>query len=304
MRDSHPSRSPATATRAPSSTVSNRSLERGLDVLRAFGSGATLLGNGDLVELTGLPKATVTRLARTLVEAGYLEHDPVHRGYRLGLPVLGLAHALRSGSTVLQAAAPRLRETAQSLHINVGIAGPDRDDMVYLESIRYSPRASLRTVVSGQRVPMALTSLGRAFLASLPEADQARQLAELKRHRTSWPRIRAEIDEAVASVRAQGFCVASWQPEVVALATPLEIAGHRTLALISACARSMRRRPSPRACRRRCWPCATTSWPRRCASTADATTNRLRRRQRSRIARAGMPSTTASPPSTDTIATV
>ncbi|HDR9191360.1 IclR family transcriptional regulator [Burkholderia vietnamiensis] len=231
MPDSRSSRSPATTARGPSSTVSNRSLERGLDVLRAFGSGATLLGNGDLVELTGLPKATVTRLARTLVEAGYLEHDPVHRGYRLGLPLLGLAHALRSGSTVLQAAAPRLREAAQALHINVGIAGPDRDDMVYLESIRYSPRASLRTVVSGQRVPMALTSLGRAFLASLPDTDYARQLAALKPHRTSWPRIRAEIDAAVESVHAQGFCVASWQPEVVALATPLVIDGHRTLAL-------------------------------------------------------------------------
>ncbi|RQT37473.1 IclR family transcriptional regulator [Burkholderia contaminans] len=231
MRELRPSRSSDASERGSTSTVSNRSLERGLELLRAFGSGATLLGNGDLVELTGLPKATVSRLARTLVEAGYLEHDPVRRGYRLGLPLLGLAQALRSSSTVLQAAAPRIRETAQSLHINVGIAGPDRDDMVYLESIRYSPRASLRTVVSGQRVPMALTSLGRAYLASLPDSACALQLAALRRNRQSWPQIRSAIDDAVASVHSLGFCVASWQPEVVALATPLEIAGHRTLAL-------------------------------------------------------------------------
>ncbi|ARF86791.1 IclR family transcriptional regulator [Burkholderia cenocepacia] len=231
MREPRPSRSSDTTERPSTSPVSNRSLERGLELLRAFGPGATLLGNGDLVELTGLPKATVSRLARTLVETGYLEHDAVRRGYRLGLPVLGLAQALRNSSTVLQAAAPRLRETAQALHINVGIAGPDRDDMVYLESIRYSPRASLRTVVSGQRVPMALTSLGRAYLASLPDAARSKQIAALKRNRQSWPQIRAEIDAAVASVHAHGFCVASWQPEVAALAAPLEIAGHRPLVL-------------------------------------------------------------------------
>lgn len=92
------------------------------DLLQPQRSGATLLGNGDLVELTGLPKATVSRLARTLVEAGYLEHDTLGRGYRLGLPLLGLAQALRSSSTVLQAAAPRVRKTAQALRINVGVA--------------------------------------------------------------------------------------------------------------------------------------------------------------------------------------
>jgi Transcriptional regulator len=53
----------------------NRSLERGIELLRAFGPGAELLGNGDLAERTSLPKATVSRLTRTLVQEGYLEHD-------------------------------------------------------------------------------------------------------------------------------------------------------------------------------------------------------------------------------------
>lgn len=44
----------------------NRSLERGIDILRAFKPGADLLGNGELAERTGLPRATVSRLAQTL----------------------------------------------------------------------------------------------------------------------------------------------------------------------------------------------------------------------------------------------
>ena len=38
----------------------------------------------------------------------------------------------------------------------------DRDDMIYLESVRYARRVSLRNVVAGQRVPIELTALGRA----------------------------------------------------------------------------------------------------------------------------------------------
>lgn len=214
------------------SAPSNRSLERGLELLRAFGPGATLLGNGDLAERTGLPKATVSRLTQTLVQGGYLEHDSVRRAYRLGLPVLSLAQALRSGSTVLGAAGPLIRETAQKLRINVGIAGADRQEMIYLESIRYSQRASLRTIVSGQRVPMELTSLGRAYIAMQPKAEFAVLMDTFERRgRSDWALLEREITEAVDAVHRSGFCVASWQPEVVALATPLCIPGHRLLVL-------------------------------------------------------------------------
>jgi DNA-binding IclR family transcriptional regulator len=210
----------------------NRSLERGIDILRAFGPGATLLSNSELVERTGLPKATVSRLAATLVESGFLEHDTTRRAYRLGIPVLSVAQAMRSGSTLLQAAAPMMRDTAQRLRINVGIAGADGEEMVYLESVRYSPRASLRTVVSGQRVPMELTSLGRAWLAMQSPADFIAIVERFRRRkRPGWAALENEIADAVRAVHQRGYCVAGWQPEVIALATPLAIPGHRVVVL-------------------------------------------------------------------------
>lgn len=217
---------------AETSTASNRSLERGIDILRAFASGTTLLRNGDLVEITGLAKATVTRLTKTLVETGFLEHDTVHGGYRLGVPVLGLANSFRTGSTALRAAAPLMQDFAQRLRINVGIAGADRTDMVYLESVRSSARRSLRTVVSGQRVPMKLTSLGRAYMSQLSAADLTARMNEFRAaDSVGWKVLEKEINLALQSVRTQGYCVASWQPQVVALATPLAIQGHSVLAL-------------------------------------------------------------------------
>ena len=102
------------STRAKKSPV-NRSLLRGIEILRAFRPGSELLGNGDLAERTGLSRATVSRLAQTLVATGFLEHDRAQRAYRLGAPVLSLGHAMRMGSSVLRIAAPMMTALAKKM---------------------------------------------------------------------------------------------------------------------------------------------------------------------------------------------
>ena len=199
----------------------NRSLERGVDVLRAFRPGSAQLGNAELAERTGLPRSTISRLTQTLVAAGMLQLDPETRTYRLAPAVLTLAHAMRSGSLLLALASPLMRGAAQTHKINVGLAAPDQDDMVYLESHRYHPRPSQRSVVSGQRVPMALTSLGRAYLAVAPPAETQLRLQHWRQARgPQWRALQMAIEAAVQDVSHHGYCVAAWQHEVVALATP------------------------------------------------------------------------------------
>jgi DNA-binding IclR family transcriptional regulator len=214
-----------TSAHKPGTSPANRSLERGIEILRAFRPGSGLLGNGELADRTGLSRATVSRLTQTLVGTGMLHQEPLRKGYRLAPAVLSLAHAMRSGSTILQLAAPLMRALAESKRINVGLAAPDRDEMVYLESIRYSRRVAFRNVVSGQRVPMELTSLGRAYLATTSPARRKVLYEVFKARRgRQWPPLLAEIEQAISSVLESGFCAASWQPEVVALATPLTTA--------------------------------------------------------------------------------
>jgi DNA-binding IclR family transcriptional regulator len=210
----------------PGLSPANRSLERGIEILRAFRPGSELLGNAEIAERTGLSRATVSRLTQTLVGSGYLQVEPRTRAYRLAPPVLSLAHAMRSGSTALAIAAPHMRAAAQMHRVNVGLAAPDRDEMVYLESIRYNRRPSLRTVVSGQRVPMELTSLGRAYLASAPEEQRKVLLAYFRRvRRAQWADLEPALAAAIRSVDEHGYCAAAWQPEVVAVATSLLFRG-------------------------------------------------------------------------------
>ena len=159
----------------------NRSLERGIEILRAFRPGVDTLGNGEIAERTGLPRATVSRLTRTLVESGMLEDVRTERSYRLAAAVLSLAHAVRMGSPVLKALGPLMRAESTRRRLNVGLATADLAMMVYLESIRYNPRPMLRSIVAGQQVPMELTSLGRAYLAGIPEPDRNRLIAQFRR---------------------------------------------------------------------------------------------------------------------------
>ncbi len=210
----------------------NRSLERGIEILRAFRQGVDTLGNGELADRTGLSKATISRLTQTLVASGILEHVSAERAYRLAAPVLALAHAMRISSPVLMTAGPKMRAVAEKHRVNVGLAAPDRDSMVYLESFRYNRKISLRNVVAGQRVPIELTSLGRAFLASLAESERRLIFLRLKASRSqSWQTVQREIEAAIDDVQKNGFCWAAWQPGVVAVAAPLVLSDDRIYSL-------------------------------------------------------------------------
>ena len=201
---------------------SNRSVIRALQILKAFRPGSEVLGNGDIADLTGLPRATISRLTQTMVEEGFLLHDASLRAYRLGAPVLSLAFSMRNSSAILRRATPLMEALARQERINVGLALADVDEMVYLESIRLGARASIRTVMPGQRIPMETTSLGRAWMSTLDEpALQTHFRHFASRHPAAWPQREKEIRKGLAAVKSQGYCVASWLPDVVAVACPL-----------------------------------------------------------------------------------
>lgn len=207
---------------SPDSEGMNRSLERGIAILRAFRPGVSSLGNAELAERTGLAKATVSRLTQTLVVCGLLQRDDQQRVYRLAPAVLSLAHSMRLSSPVLIAIGPLMRLEATRRRVNVGLATYDGDMMVYLESFRYSPRASFRTIVSGQRVPIEMTSLGRAYLWGLHETQRSKVLDDIAgRRQKAWPQLSVEIETSFHELATQGYCAVRWQPGVVAVSVPL-----------------------------------------------------------------------------------
>lgn len=204
------------------STNGSQSLERGLVLLRAFRLGTGALTNADLANRTSLPRPTVSRLTRSLVDSGFLIYDVGERGYRLGAVCLSLALVHRSAQPALELALPLMRGLAEGRRINVGLAVADQTDMVYLDSVRRSRMGLFRRLVPGSRIPMALTSLGRAHLSALAPADRQLLMARFAPdYGTAWPGISSAIRKSLRLIQRRGYCWAEWQAGMVAIATPL-----------------------------------------------------------------------------------
>jgi DNA-binding IclR family transcriptional regulator len=152
---------------------------RGLQVLRAFRSERTAVSNAELVRRTGLSKATVSRLTTTLLQMGFLRHEPGGRSFELAAGALGMGHAFIESSDLLQAVQPFMQDLAERLEVSAALAVPDDLDMVYIAYCASHRVATLRLGV-GSVLPMGLSAIGRAYLWGLPLAEQRALLARLR----------------------------------------------------------------------------------------------------------------------------
>ncbi len=229
---------PSTRTQSRSSggfvrsTPGSHSLERGLELLRAFRLGVGVLGNAELAARTGLPRPTVSRLTRSLVDADFLVYDHGEQGYRLTPAFLSLALAYRSAETPLDAALPLMRALAEGRRVNVGMAMADQLEMVYLDSVRLSRIGLFRRIVPGSRIPIAETALGCAFLAGLAAPARTALLARLRQaHGEAWPPLLKGVEERLQSVHVHGYCCAFWHAGLASVAVPLRTTTGRLYAL-------------------------------------------------------------------------
>ncbi|PZO76188.1 MAG: IclR family transcriptional regulator [Mesorhizobium amorphae] len=141
------------------------SLARGLQLLRAFSRADATLGNQELIQRTGLPKATVSRLTAMLVGLGYLDYDATLGRYSIGAATVSLGYSALSSNSVIHVARPLMQELADETGAAVAIGMRDGLEMVYLANCRSPGPVSLQLDV-GSRVPIDRTAMGLAWLAS------------------------------------------------------------------------------------------------------------------------------------------
>jgi DNA-binding IclR family transcriptional regulator len=148
-----------------------RAVERALGLLRCLGDGSAMadasalpdgsiaLSASDLARRMGLPTSTAHRLARTLLEAGFLELDEGSLRYRLGPAVveLGLqAYNERGLPRVL----PELAHLARVTRATADLAIRSGDHVVIVARGATRPEYAV-----GLRRPLHSTSLGKVLLA-------------------------------------------------------------------------------------------------------------------------------------------
>lgn len=211
-------------------------LAKGLQVLAAF-ERDTALNNGKLAEITGLPKATVSRLTGTLVALGYLQRDEESREYVIGSRMLGLGANVQRHMRLQRLARPLMHELADLLDASIVLGTRDGMQILLVEIAR-PPRSQL-TVNSeiGSHLPLATSSIGMSCLVATPVRDRMRLLKELQRlHPDNWMALRERVERAHAERERQRFVVSlhSRGGTLSAAATPLVLEPGRVFSLAAA----------------------------------------------------------------------
>ena len=162
-------------------------LSRGLDVLSCFRSGSRLLGNQDISERCRLPKSTVSRLTYTLTKLGYLHYVKESGKYRLGTATLALGSAVLGRFEVRDLARPLMQELADATGTSVALGARQRLSMVCVEVCKGNAVLSLNMEV-GMRLPLAISAIGRAYLAVCSDSERADLLDQIKElDHLAWP---------------------------------------------------------------------------------------------------------------------
>lgn len=213
-----------------------RTVERACAVLSAFSAAEPCLSLRELALRVGLPKATVHRLAGSLVACGFMEHRADGR-YALGLRLSELGAVARSDLDVVTVCSPAIDALAEATRETVLLGAVDWDTLeLTVVSTRVSPQTLSVLPLTGQRQMIPPGAPGKALLLGLPGAEAERVLERLplpaltsKTHTD-----REQLVMEIAAARSVGFAVAEdeYLDGVSGVAVPVLFEGGRPRAAI------------------------------------------------------------------------
>lgn len=179
-----------------------------MKVLQAVGDATDPPTVPQLVAATGFPRPTVYRIVAALISEGMMSEGRVRGTFDLGPRLISLAAGSRDGSELRQAASAPLARLRDKLGETVHLAVHSGDEMIYIDKLE-----SLRTVRMasriGTRVPMHSSSVGKAWLASIPPDEMRETVLRLTLSAQTEHAITSReilLDE-IAKTRERGFAL-------------------------------------------------------------------------------------------------
>ena len=162
----------------PRATDFVESLDRGLRLLHAFGQSTAPMSLSEIARAADLPRATARRILFTLQHGGYVSSDG--KLFALTARVLTLAGSYLRSNQIVAVLQPVLDQVATATQEISSLAVLDGDDVVFIA--RGSPtRIFSGGLEIGYRLPSFCTSVGRAMLGRLGDAELKQRLAAMRR---------------------------------------------------------------------------------------------------------------------------
>ncbi|MGV1033963.1 MAG: IclR family transcriptional regulator [Microbacteriaceae bacterium] len=176
---------------------------RALSVLGAFHVEEPELTLSQISRATGLPVATVFRLAGELEEGGFLQRGPSGK-YSLGVRLWEMGLLTPVHGHLREVAMPFLLNLQYATRETVQLAVCDGVDAVYVEKLTMATDVPVQSRI-GARIPLHATAVGQAMLAHSTPAfiDRITELPLTKYTEHTLTSKRAVL-KALETVRADG----------------------------------------------------------------------------------------------------
>lgn len=215
-----------------------RGLTRGLMLLKALnGMPDGCASTSALARSCGIHRSTARRLLETLRSQRVVALGEREGQYRVTSGARLLSDGYVDDQWLIQVAGPSLRKAAPRLVWPVNVATAQAGYMVIRESTRRVSPLSQQHALLGERVPMLLSALGRAYLAACDDETLYALLRDLESRSSSLGIGRAElstIHDILEETRSRGYAVSanSCQARFSAVAVPLRC-GERVLGALN-----------------------------------------------------------------------
>jgi len=180
------------------------SLKRGLDMMR-------LIAAEDGISLhalhvrTGIPKASILRVVKTLLEAGQIARRTHDGAYVAIAPCVAAVRPGPPGTTLATAAQQALQSLQQIAPWPSDVAVRSGLKMRVIDSNRAAYGAKWRRSVVGEDVDLLESAMGRAFLAYCAPQEQRDLLDRILAVDRPRARRREAIERELALTRERGF---------------------------------------------------------------------------------------------------
>lgn len=218
-----------------------QSLERGVEVLRAFGGRESSLSVSDIATRTDLARPVVRRILLTFEHLGYAEST--NGQWNLTPRILELATGYFSRSSLPEISYGFMGEVVERTGMTCSVDVLDEGVQVIHVARVEDHRPLPESVRIGNRLPAHATAVGKVLLAALPlgELESRLRAAPLERQTPQTITDVASLLERVALVRSRGWDVSieELHPGQVAAAVPI-IADGRTVGALAASSSTVR----------------------------------------------------------------
>lgn len=159
-----------------------KSLNKALDILEVLVDlGGSEIRLSELAQLSGLHKATVSRIVSALVKRGYMSQVERRGKYVLGEKFLNFSTVIKQKNQIKDMAMPHLIKLTQLIKESVALFSLDEEKAIFVEEVHSKYLLRLPSD-AGPMPPLYCTGIGKILLASkvAPELEEYFQNTDIR----------------------------------------------------------------------------------------------------------------------------